>query len=61
MTVTEDIPQVCGHSRILHRLGLRACLKIVIPQSSVSHQTDPEKGNEEESMKLSDAEALRRR
>lgn len=46
-TLTEDVPQVSGHSHILHHLGLCTCFKIVNPQSSVSHQTDPENGDEE--------------
>lgn len=47
LTLTEDVPQVSAHSRILHHLGLSTCFQIVNPQSSVSHQTHPENGDEE--------------
>lgn len=46
-TVTEDVPQVGGHSHVLHQLGLSAGFKVVISQGSVSHQADSESGSEE--------------
>lgn len=46
-TLTEDVPQVAARGHILHRLGLSTCFEVVNPQSSVSHQTDPENGDEE--------------
>lgn len=46
-TVAENVPQVRGHAHVLHHRGLSARFKMIISQSSVSHQTDSENGGEE--------------
>lgn len=51
-TVTEDVPQVRGHAHVLHHLGLSACFKMIISQSSVSHQTDSENEESDEGVTM---------
>lgn len=46
-TGTEDVPQVGGHTHVPDQLGLIAGFKVVICQSSVSHEADSENGDEE--------------